>query len=107
MALKEISEDMFEKQVLKAENPVLVDFYAPWCGDCRRIVPALDAIAEAAGGKFDVIKVNTDKAPALAETYEVKALPTLLVFKNGKHGSRITEPSSKNEIDQWLKGELA
>lgn len=107
MAIKEISENMFDAEVLKAEKPVLVDFYAPWCGDCRRIVPALDAIAEAAAGTFDIIKVNTDKAPALAEQYAVKALPTLLVFKNGKHGSRITEPSSKNEIDQWLKGELA
>ncbi|WP_428768293.1 thioredoxin [Treponema sp. HNW] len=107
MALKEIAENMFDKEVLKAEKPVLVDFYAPWCGDCRRIVPALDAIAEAADGKFDIIKVNTDTAPVLAERYAVKALPTLLVFKNGKHGSRITEPSSKNEIDQWLKGELA
>ena len=57
--------------------------------------------------KFDIIKVNTDKPPALAERYEVKALPTLLVFKNGTHGSRITEPSSKNEIDRWLEGELA
>lgn len=107
MSIKEITEDMFDAEVLKAEKPVLVDFYAPWCGDCRRIVPALDAIAEAAADKFDIIKVNTDKAPALAERYEVKALPTLLVFKNGTHGSRITEPSSKNEIDRWLKGELA
>ncbi|MGI5172483.1 thioredoxin family protein [Treponema sp. OMZ 840] len=106
MAVKEISADMFEKEVLKSTKPVLVDFYAPWCGDCRRIMPALDAIAEANAERFDIIKVNTDKAPALSETYAVKALPTLLVFKNGTHGSRITEPSSKNEIDQWLKGEL-
>lgn len=107
MALKEITEDMFESEVLNAARPVLVDFYAPWCGDCRRIVPALDAIAEAGAQDFDVIKVNTDKARALSETYAIKALPTLLVFKNGKHGTRISEPSSKNEIDQWLKEELA
>ena len=79
-----ITKENFEEQVLRAEKPVLVDFWAPWCTYCRRIAPAVDQVAGQYGEQMVVGKVNVDEQPELAGQFGVMSIPTLLVFKNGK-----------------------
>ncbi|WP_309689657.1 thioredoxin [Armatimonas sp.] len=74
----------FETTVLKSEVPVLVDFWAPWCGPCRRIAPELDAVAEQLGDKVKIVKLNVDEEPDLAGQYGIQSIPALLIFKGGK-----------------------
>ena len=74
----------FETTVLKSEVPVLVDFWAPWCGPCRRIAPELDAVAEQLGDKVKIVKLNVDEEPELAGQYGIQSIPALLIFKGGK-----------------------
>ena len=83
MSVKTITTDNFSTEVLQAEKPVLVDFWASWCGPCRMLSPIVDAVAEE---RQDIIvgKINIDEQPALAEKYGVMTIPTLMVFKNGK-----------------------
>lgn len=74
----------FEETVLKASVPVLVDFWAPWCGPCRRIAPELDAVAEQLGETVKIVKLNVDEEPELAGQYGIQSIPALLIFKDGK-----------------------
>ncbi len=80
----EIQEGDFKREVLDAGQPVLVDFYAPWCGPCRALAPALEGIAKAYDGRLKVVKVNIDEAQRLAYDQGVRAVPTLMVFKDGR-----------------------
>ena len=80
----EIQEHDFQGEVLNAEIPVLVDFHAPWCGPCRALAPALEGIAKTYAGRLKVVKVNIDEAQQLASAQGVRAVPTLMIFKDGK-----------------------
>jgi thioredoxin 1 len=82
--LKEIGTDTFQQDVLNAGNPVLVDFYAPWCGPCKMLAPVLDKLAGEYAGRVDFLKVNVDDAQDLAVRYRITGVPTLLVFKDGE-----------------------
>ena len=82
-ALLEVNDDNFETEVLQASEPVLVDFWAPWCGPCRLIAPMIDEIAEENAGSVKVVKINIDDSPSLATKYNVASIPTLIVFNNG------------------------
>ena len=77
------TDDAFDKDVLNSEVPVLVDFWAPWCGPCRAMAPTVDALATEYAGKIKIGKMNTDDYPATAMRYQVRGIPTLLLFKNG------------------------
>jgi thioredoxin 1 len=82
-----LSDSNFDSEINKGATPVLVDFWAPWCGPCRMIAPVLDKIADATAGKAFVAKVNVDEAPGVASRFRVSSIPTLLFFKNGEvHG---------------------
>ena len=83
-----VSEEDFSKTVEASEAPVLVDFYADWCGPCRMVAPFVDEIAQANVGKLLVAKVDTDKAPSVAMRYGIRSIPTLIVFKDGKEIER-------------------
>ena len=96
-----ITKENFEEQVLRAEKPVLVDFWAPWCTYCRRIAPAVDQVAGQYGEQMVVGKVNVDEQPELAERFGVETIPTLLVFRNGQAGEPLIAPGSKAQIVEW------
>lgn len=82
--VKEIQETGFQKEVLESDLPVLVDFFAPWCGPCRALAPALEGVAKNYDGRLKVVKVNVDDAQQLAAGYRIRGVPTLMFFKNGK-----------------------
>lgn len=79
-----VTEANFELEVLKADKPVLVDFWAPWCGPCKMIAPAIAQLAQTHAGKLKVAKINVDEASALATMYNVNSIPTLMLFKGGE-----------------------
>lgn len=83
------SETEFNDKILKADTPVLIDFWAPWCGPCKMVAPELEAVASEYEGKAVVLKVNVDEQQALATKYNVMGIPTLLLFKDGKEEERI------------------
>ncbi len=93
----EISEDNFESEVLKSELPVLVDFWAPWCGPCRMMGPIVDEIAEE-NLELKVCKVNVDEASELARKYDVESIPTLIYFKNGQVRATMIGLRTKQDI---------
>ena len=84
MAVLSVTEQNFESVVLHAQKPVLIDFYATWCGPCKMLSPLVDEVAEELAGDAVVVKVNVDDAPALASKFGVSAIPTLVVVKDGK-----------------------
>ena len=97
MALLKLTRENFESEVLNSELPVLIDFYAEWCGPCRMVGPVIDEIAEEATD-FKVGKVNIDEQPALATKYQVMSVPTLVVIKGGEVANRVTGVISKQKI---------
>jgi thioredoxin 1 len=97
-AALEVNAGNFESEVLKSDLPVLVDFWAEWCGPCRMIAPSIDAIAEEFAGKLQVRKLNIDKEPSLAGKYGVMSIPTLIIFKNGKIADQIVGALPKQDI---------
>ncbi len=102
-----ITDAEFEEKVLNADLPVLVDFWAPWCGPCRMIAPLLENIAEDYAGKVVVVKVNTDENPDRAMHYGVQGIPTLLVFSGGElireHVGAVPEPHLRELVDAVLE----
>ncbi len=93
-----LSTENFEKEVLKSEKPVLVDFYADWCGPCNAMAPVIEELAKELGGKVKVGKINVDENPDIAVEYNVMSIPTLIVFKNGKEEKRLVGLRNKEEL---------
>ena len=93
-----LSTENFEKEVLKSEKPVLVDFYADWCGPCNAMAPVIEELAKELEGKVKVGKINVDENPDIAVEYNVMSIPTLIVFKNGKEEKRLVGLRNKEEL---------
>jgi thioredoxin 1 len=102
MAVGKVSDASFESDVLKAAGPVVVDFWAEWCGPCRMIAPALEEIATAMGDKVKIVKLNVDENPQTAAKYGVMSIPTLMLFKNGDLASRQVGAAPKAKLEQWI-----
>jgi thioredoxin 1 len=98
-----ISDVEFEKEVINSELPVLVDFWAPWCGPCRMIAPVIDEISAKYEGKVKVVKLNTDENPKTPSDYQISAIPTLLFFKSGKVVKEIVGITPKEEIEKVIE----
>lgn len=99
----ELTKDNFKKEVLESEVPVLVDFFAVWCGPCKMMLPIVEELAKEAGGRFKVAKVNVDEANDLAQEYEVMSIPTFIIFKNGKEVGRVMGAQAKEKLLELLK----
>ena len=102
MSVSKVSDADFEAEVLKADGPVVVDFWAEWCGPCRMIGPALDEIAGTLGDKVKIVKLNVDESPKTASKYGVMSIPTLMVFKGGAEASRQVGAAPKQKLEQWI-----
>jgi thioredoxin 1 len=103
MGVAKVSDADFESTVLKSAQPVVVDFWAEWCGPCRMIAPALEEIATGAlASKVKIVKLNVDENPQTAAKYNVMSIPTLMVFKNGEMASRQVGAAPKAKLEQWI-----
>ena len=101
--MKQVSDQSFEQDVLKADGPVLVDFWAEWCGPCKQIAPSLEEIAKELGDKLTVAKVNIDDNPQTPTQYGVRGIPTLMIFKNGQVAAMKVGALPKSKLLEWVQ----
>jgi thioredoxin 1 len=102
-----VTDTTFEQEVLKAEVPVLVDFWATWCGPCRMLAPIIEEIAREQAGKLKVVKVDVDENPRIAQQYGIMSIPTLILFKGGKPVERLVGYMPKAQLLRSLQPHLA
>jgi len=102
MSTVKVTDESFEKDVLQASKPVLVDFWAEWCGPCKQIAPALEQIADELGGKVTVAKLNIEESPTTPSRYGVRGIPTMMLFRDGQMASMKVGAMPKQKILEWL-----
>ena len=106
MATKTVTDDSFQQDVISASGPVLVDFWAEWCGPCRMIAPALEEISREMGERVTVAKLNIDDNPDAPAKYGVRGIPTMILFKNGQPAATKVGAAPKSALQSWLEGQL-
>ncbi len=103
----EITDSVFEESVLRSDKPVLVDFWAPWCGPCRMVAPIVEELSEEYEGKMTFAKLNTDENGEVPQKYQILGIPTLIIFKDGEEAARIVGARGKNALKQQIDAVLA
>ncbi len=106
MATKAVTDESFSEDVLNAEGPVLVDFWAEWCGPCKMIGPALEEISEELADKVTIAKVNIDDSPEAPGKYGVRGIPTMILFNKGEAVETKVGAAPKSQLKEWLEGAL-
>jgi thioredoxin 1 len=106
MATKTITDNSFHSDVISAEGPVLVDFWAEWCGPCKMIGPALEEISDELAGKVTIAKLNIDENPDAPSKYGVRGIPTMILFKDGQPAATKVGAAPKSQLKGWIEGEL-
>jgi thioredoxin 1 len=102
-----VSDSTFEQEVLKSSEPVLVDFFAEWCGPCKAMAPALDQVAQEMAGKLKVVKLDVDQNPTVTGKYGIRAMPTLILFKNGEVAAQHTGALvQKKKLEDWINASV-
>ena len=103
----EVTDANFDQEVLQSDLPVLVDFWAPWCGPCKLMAPIIEELAKEFEGKAKVVKLNVDENPQTAQKYGIMSIPTLIIFKNGQIAEQLIGLRPKEEISQRLQTHTA
>ena len=101
-----VTDPDFDNEVLKSDTPVVVDFWAEWCGPCKTLSPLVDELADELAGKVKVVKVNIDEAPEAPTKYGVRGIPTLMIFKNGEVVDTRVGGMPKSQLSEWVEGSL-
>ncbi len=107
MATKKVADSEFENDVLNAEGPVLVDFWAEWCGPCKQLSPVLDEISDELGDKVTIAKVNIDENPETPQKYGVRGIPTLILFEGGQAKATKVGSLPKSKLVEWIEENVA
>jgi thioredoxin 1 len=106
MSTVKVTDASFEAEVLKSAEPVVVDFWAEWCGPCKMIGPSLEDLAKDYAGKVKIVKLNVDENPAVAGKLGIRSIPTLMLFKDGKLASQKVGAAPKGELAKWINGAI-
>ncbi len=102
-SVAQVTDSTFKQEVLESEIPVLVDFWAPWCGPCKMVAPIVDEVAVQYNGKLKVVKINTDESPSIASQYSIRSIPTLMIFKQGQQVDTVVGAVPKTTLDKTLE----
>ena len=106
MSLAHVDDQTFQSEVLESDVPVMVDFYATWCGPCKAMDPTVKELAQEYEGRAKIVKVNIEEAPGIASSHGIMAVPTLIVFKNGAELQKMTGAKSKPELEKALQSAI-
>ena len=107
MSATAVTDSSFDQDVIKSEIPVLVDFWAPWCGPCRMVAPVVEEISQQYEGQVKVVKVNTDENPNVASQYGIRSIPTLMIFKGGQRVDMVVGAVPKTTLANTIEKHLA
>jgi thioredoxin 1 len=101
-----VTDNLFDEEVFKSEIPVLVDFWAEWCGPCRMLGPIIDELAKELVGKVKIVKMDIDKNPNIPSSLGIRSIPTMIIFKNGQQVATKTGVLAKNAIEDWINSSI-